>query len=297
MKKILIPVLLVIILLSSSYCQGKKTDETFSFIFLTDIHLKPEKNAPEGFSKAIKKINSLKPDFVISGGDQIDDALEQNYERADLLFNLYSKMIKEFQMPIYNVVGNHDIFGIYEKSGIDPSHPMYGKKMFEKKLNKKFYSFEHKGWHFIILDSVKPVNNHSYIGEIDPEQIEWLKSDIGTLDKKTPVVLVAHVPFYTIMPQIDKRFKYEKFTIGNSSEILNLFKEHNLKFVLQGHVHNYEAILSHGIWFISGGAVCANWWEGPLHGMEEGFVEFKISGKEFTWKYIDYGWEINPKTE
>ncbi|MCK5220594.1 MAG: metallophosphoesterase [Candidatus Aminicenantes bacterium] len=295
MKRTLIPVLLIFILIFTTYCNEPDKSESFSFVFMTDVHLKPENNAPEGFKKAIAKINSLEPAFVISGGDQIDDALEQSYERADLLFNMYSEIVKNLEMPIYNVLGNHDIFGIYKKSGIDPAHPLYGKKMFEKKLNKKQYSFDHKGWHFIILDSVQPAEGDSYTGEIDPQQMNWLKTHILVLNKKTPVVLATHVPFYTIMPQLDKRFKYEKFSISNSTDVLELFKDHNLKFVLQGHVHNYEAIFSNGIWFISGGAVSANWWEGQLHGMEEGFVEFHINGEEFTWQYIDYDWEVRNK--
>ncbi len=295
MKKKLIPIILTltIFLASTTFCTKTERRDNFSFIFMTDVHLKPENNAPEGFKKAIEKINLLKPDFVISGGDQIDDALEQNYERADLLFNMYKKIVKILRMPVYNVLGNHDIFGTYKKSGVLPEHPEFGKKMFEKRLNKKYYSFDHKGWHFIILDSIKPTDNDSYTGEIDPEQMEWIKGHLLALDKKVPVIIATHAAFHTIMPQIDKRFKYEKFTIQNSQEVLGLFRDHNLKFVLQGHVHNYEAIFSHGIWFISGGAVSANWWEGPLHGMEEGFVEFHITGEEFTWEYIDYGWEVN----
>ena len=84
MNKKLIPILIITILFFTS-CSSRKNEESFSFVFMTDVHLMPEENAPEGFRKAIEKINSLKPDFVISGGDQIDDALAQPYERADLL--------------------------------------------------------------------------------------------------------------------------------------------------------------------------------------------------------------------
>ena len=61
----------------------------FSFVFMADIHLTPERNAVQGFKKAIKTVNNLAPDFVITGGDLIMDALEQTYERADSLYNLY----------------------------------------------------------------------------------------------------------------------------------------------------------------------------------------------------------------
>ncbi|MEN8152919.1 MAG: metallophosphoesterase [Acidobacteriota bacterium] len=271
--------------------------ESFTFVFMTDVHLMPEMEAVEGFEKAIKEINRINPAFVISGGDQIDDAIEQNYERADLLFNLYTNGIKKINVPVYNVLGNHDIFGVFAGDGVKKDHPLLGKKMFTSRLNKKYYSFDLKGWKFIIIDSIKLKKDNSYIGEIDQEQINWLKELLKTTDKKTPLVIATHVPFFTIMPQLDKRFNYKKFTINNSLDVLELFKDHNLKFVLQGHVHNYENIYSRGIWFISGGAVCAGWWEGPLHGMEEGFVEFTITGEDFTWKYIDYGWEVPGKKD
>jgi len=292
-KKILIPAFIFIALFFTISGERSNKDDSFSFVFMTDVHIRPEKNAVEGFSKAIKEINRIEPDFVISGGDQIDDALEQNFERAKLLFDLYSESVKNFKMPIYNILGNHDIFGIYEKSGIKKSHPLFGKKMFVSRLNKKTYSFDHKGWHFIILDSIDFKEDNSYIGHVNSDRIEWLKTHLQKIDKTKPIVIAAHVPFFTIMPQLDKRFKIEKFSINNALEVLELFKDHNLKFVLQGHVHNYEAIYSGGIWFISGGAICGEWWDGPFHGMQEGFVKFTLSGEKFSWEYVDYGWEVH----
>ena len=59
---------------------------------MADIHLTPERNAVQGFKKAIKTVNNLAPDFVITGGDLIMDAIEQPYERADSLYTLYSEI-------------------------------------------------------------------------------------------------------------------------------------------------------------------------------------------------------------
>ena len=78
----------------------------------------------------------------------------------------------------------------------------------------------------------------------------------------------------------------------NSLELLKLFGDHNLKLVLQGHLHIVEEAYINGIRFITGGAVSASWWEGPRQGMEEGYVLLKIKGEEIDWDYIDYGWEI-----
>ncbi len=74
--------------------------------------------------------------------------------------------------------------------------------------------------------------------------------------------------------------------------MLDAFEGHNLKLVLQGHLHILEEAYINGITFITGGAVCAKWWEGTRDGMEEGYVLLKVKGEEIDWEYIDYGWEV-----
>lgn len=47
---------------------AKQPANEFSFVFMTDIHVQPEKNAEAGFRAAINKVNELNPEFVITGG-------------------------------------------------------------------------------------------------------------------------------------------------------------------------------------------------------------------------------------
>ena len=82
-------------ILSYSGCKSdKKEKNEFGMAFLTDIHLQPEDDAIKGFTQALDTVNMLKPDFVITGGDLIMDALEQSFGRADSLYNLYMEVIK-----------------------------------------------------------------------------------------------------------------------------------------------------------------------------------------------------------
>ncbi len=290
-KKWIILVLTAVFLVSGTSIQAE--DNGFQFVFFTDVHLQQEKNAVYAFDKAIQKINQLQPDFVISGGDNITDALGQTFETADRLYNLYGRSIKKLKMPIYHVLGNHDVFGIYKESGVKSTHPEFGKKMFSHRLGKTHYAFSHKGWHFIILDSVLLTEEGKYVGGVDDTQVQWLQRHTSGLDRKTPIVIVLHIPFYSIMPQMDPRFKTEVFTINNSGTILSLFANLNLKLVLQGHVHYHEVIKAGGVTYISGGAVCANWWDGPHQGIEEGFLLVSVEENNFTWEYIDYGWDAD----
>lgn len=284
----LVLLFLVVQIIFSSACRPK--EEGFSFVFYSDVHLQTEKNAVQGFDKALTRINDLQPDFVISGGDNITDALAQSYETADGLYNLYQKSTAALKAPLYNVPGNHDVFGVVPESGVSPEHPEFGKKMFTNRLGKLYQSFDFKGWHFILLDSVLITEDGRYKGGVDDAQMEWLKQHLAGVDPAAPIVVATHVPFYSTIPQRDPRFKTDVFLIKNSTAVLDLFKNHNLKLVLQGHVHYHEVIQAGGIYFITGGAVCGAWWDGPLHGSEEGFLHVKISGDDLTWEYVDYGW-------
>jgi 3',5'-cyclic AMP phosphodiesterase CpdA len=291
-RKIL-PILALLLVFGSISC--RKTSPDFSFVFLTDIHLQPELNAIEGYKKAIEAVNELKPDFVITGGDQIMDALGVTYERAEMLFDLYIETSKEFNMPVYDTLGNHDIFGLSVESGIDPNHPEYYKKMYENKLGKTYHSFDHGGWHFMIIDSIDKTVDRTYFGRVDSEQMAWITDDLKDIGKETPIVLATHIPFVSIIKQIrvgSTEANSEGWVIVNSKEVLELFQGFNLKLVLQGHLHSLEEINVGGITFLTGGAVSSNWWEGTYYSLEEGFVLIKIKEDKLEWEYIDFGWEV-----
>ncbi|MBN1338392.1 MAG: metallophosphoesterase [Bacteroidales bacterium] len=280
-------------------CENKKQPQApeneFTFAFMTDIHLQPESNATEGFNAAIDTLNRLLPDFVITGGDLIMDALGVNYERADRLYTLYKEASARFQMPVYNTMGNHEIFGIYPESGVTAGHPEYGEKMFENRIGKRYFSFSHQGWLFIILDSVDDTGKGSYTGVISREQIEWLKSLLAKTDTLTPVAISVHIPLLTTFLQYNYgplECNSETLVVTNASEVLDLFKKHNLKLVMQGHTHFLEDLYVNRIHFISGGAVSARWWKGANRGLEEGFLLFRVKGENFSWEYIDYGWKV-----
>jgi 3',5'-cyclic AMP phosphodiesterase CpdA len=289
----IIPIVVLFLVFGGISC--KQASHDFSFAFLTDIHLQPELNALEGYKKAIKTVNELKPDFVITGGDQIMDALGVTYERAEMLYDLYIETTQELDMPVYNTLGNHDIFGLSAGSGVDPSHPEYYKKLFQNKVGITYQSFDHQGWHFMIIDSIDKTVDRTYLGRVDAEQMAWIAEDLKNIGKETPIVLATHIPFISIIRQIrvgSTEANSEGWVIVNSKEVLELFQGYKLKLVLQGHLHSLEEINVGGIKFLTGGAVSSNWWEGQYYGLEEGFVMIKIKEDALEWEYIDFGWEV-----
>jgi Icc protein len=296
LKQLSIAILLIgLCLVLVQGCQDTGHKDSFRFVFMTDIHVQPELKADQGFRTAIAKVNELKPDFVITGGDLIMDALEQSYERSTNLYDLCNSLCKEFAMPVYHTIGNHEVFGLYEKSGISPDHPEYGKIMFMNRIgnNKTYQSFDYMNWHFMLLDSIGFTDDRHYIGQIDSTQIEWIKNDLKNVDKNTPIIISTHIPFVSVTEQIDKGGTATLppfLAVVNSNEVLSLFNGYNLKLVLQGHLHIVEEVIYNNTHFVTGGAVCGKWWEGPLKGFPEGFVVVDIDHDDFTWHYQSYGW-------
>lgn len=127
---------LLVSVIFSFRCDLFRGEDSFRFVFMTDIHVQPELRGAEGFESAIDYVNRLnpKPAFILTGGDLIMDALGQTYGRADSLYILFQQNIKKFQLPIYHCIGNHEVFGLYARSGVNPDHPEYGKKMFMNRL-------------------------------------------------------------------------------------------------------------------------------------------------------------------
>ncbi|MDC6390425.1 metallophosphoesterase [Maribacter sp. PR1] len=276
--------------------------EGFSFVFMTDIHLQPERGAQEAFQKVIDTVNKLHVDFVLTGGDLVYDALRGNFNRSDSLFRTYSTSIKKFDVPVYNTIGNHELFGIYRESDIKTNHPDYKYGMYERYLGKRYYSFDHKGWHFISLCSIEE-KDQRYIGLIDDEQKQWLKDDLAQLDTETPIVLSTHIPFISTYNQRYPKNKVKEVPnelwIYNRDEILKLFNDLDLKLVLQGHMHWIEDInLQNKTRFITGGSVAGrpswrrkNNRNDGIHYDEEGFMVIHVKNGNISWNYIDNKWE------
>lgn len=279
---LLITVLLIFVFnVNTEASSRSKRNGKFKFAFFTDIHLnKGDNNCFQGLEKAINCAKSEGVDFIITGGDQVDvDGLGKDDQTAFELYDRYSKATSNIGLNYYAAIGNHDRFW-----GCDKNDPLYNEGLFEKFLNKSYYSFDHKGWHFVVLNTSNSV--------VDEKQKEWLVADLDGVGGETPIVVVAHVPFISLY-YVALQGRYTSTdTFSNSKEILDMFKGKNLKLVLQGHQHLYEEIKILGIQFITAGAVSASWWGGDYHGTEEGFLQVECKGDEFSWEYVDYGWEV-----
>jgi 3',5'-cyclic AMP phosphodiesterase CpdA len=205
--------------------------------------------------------------------------------------------VKNLDFPAYPVLGNHDVFGVNPKSLVSSDHPEYGKRMFASRIGggKTYRSFDFRDWHFVLLDSIQVTAALSYEGGIDEEQFDWLKKDLYSVGVERPVVLVTHIPFFSILPtfQIGSTEPVPaSIVVKNAKEILEFSSRFNVRLILQGHVHIVEEHGYKNQEIITSGAVCGNWWKGPRMGHPEGFAVYTIDGGRIHWTYRSYGWKV-----
>src|SRR5580698_8655858 len=212
----------------SGFAAPAPSPEPFTFLFLTDAHIQPELNAAIGTDMAFKKARTIKADFAINGGDHVFDSLGVPKQRALQLFDLYGKTEQDLGLKVYHTVGNHDVLGIYTASGIPATDPLYGKKLFEDHFGKAYYSFDHKGHHFIVLDSIGITDDHAYEGRIDAAQLQWLAADLAALPAGKPIIVTVHIPlvsaYGSYLPEVPKPPAHHSLTVANANEVLALFE-------------------------------------------------------------------------
>jgi len=280
----------------------------FRFVHLTDIHIAPERNAPEGLRACLAAIDSLnpKPDFILTGGDNIMDALDQTRERATSLYELLKKTMSDHAgLPVKYCLGNHEVFGWSNKKGVKPTDPLYGKKMFCEMhdLPCTYYRFDHKGWRFFVLDDVQPAVDPAkndppfgYVSYIDEAQMEWLEGELHEKPAAMPAAVVCHIPIFSVTVFEDSKDRDARnvphaLMCRGARALTELLNRHNVRLALSGHLHQVDQVKFRDVTFVCDGAVSGGWWGGPFKGFEEGFgvLDLAADGR-LKHYYHDYGW-------
>ena len=264
-------------------------------VFFTDVHASAQWETPLALSRAAKAINDERPELVIGGGDFIYDGFEVSAATADPQWDVYMEMHRAIRAPVEPILGNHDLVAVRPNDGTKPSADP--RSVFRQKLglDRTWRVVDAKGYRFFLLDSVEISDDElMYHGGISSEQLVWLGSELGRTDTDTPIVVATHIPFLSAIPQATKGAITPlgaNHLVVNNREVLELFTNHNLLLVLQGHLHAEEMLRWQGTTFITCGAVCGNKWRGPQYGTPEGFGIVNLRPNRVDWEYKTYGWE------
>jgi len=215
----------------------------FRFAHISDAHIqhihgtKFVRNWDRGLIRAVAEANLLepKPDFVIFGGD-----LAQLGKKSELDHG--AEMLAKLNYKVYPVMGEHDYY-------LDLG------KYWSELYGPHTYSWDHKGVHFVVLNSILTYDDWTYrrwptdmermvemagldnpngspfmVGE---KQRAWLQKDLRKVKQDTPVVVFSHSP-------IQKIFKPWNFWTEDAEEVQALLHPFDHVTVIYGHVHQIQ---------------------------------------------------------
>jgi len=221
----------------------EKNTQQFTFVQITDIHLDAIEEHKVFFEKALREINKINPAFVIATGDLVLEAERVTISQAKEWYDIYSDSIKNLDVPVFNMVGNHDVVGIHYKKDIS-TEPGYNKEMYRDYFGPAYYSFDWSSYHCVVLDPNEFLDGNQFY-KIPDYQVEWLRENLSYREGK-PLLVFFHEP---------------TISWEDRTEVLNLLNQHTTK-MFSGHWHMDILIDSQGIPEQVTGALCGEWWRG-----------------------------------
>jgi 3',5'-cyclic-AMP phosphodiesterase len=189
----------------------------FTFVQISDSHIGFNKPANTDVTAtlqaALAKIDAApgSPDFLIHTGDLTHTSKPGEFDALDQILSP--------RRQVFYVPGEHDTSVDDGKMYLD----RYGKGT----RGNGWYSFDHKGVHFIGLVNVVQLEG---MGKLGQAQLDWLKQDLHGVKSSTPIVLFAHIPLWAVYPQWG-------WGTSDSEQAFAMLKRFGSVTVLNGHIH------------------------------------------------------------
>jgi 3',5'-cyclic AMP phosphodiesterase CpdA len=193
----------------------------FTFVQISDTHVGFNKPAnPDvvgSLRRAIGEINALPatPAFVVHTGDVSHLSKPEEFGQA-------KELLAEIKVDHRHIVpGEHD--------ALDDGLTGYLEQFDHDGRKRPYFSFDQSGAHFIGLSNVENFKAKT-MSSFGDEQIAWLKNDLEGVSHSTPVIVMAHIPMWTV---------YEQWGWGtaDAAAALALLKPYGSVTVLNGHIH------------------------------------------------------------
>lgn len=284
---------------------SKTKTKLFRIVHITDMHIFPAAEVEKAINALLQELHSMekKPDFVLNTGDNIMDALKHPKEEVIAQWEVWKSYFKDkLKYPLHNCIGNHDVWGWGINNAALEKDPLFGKAwaMSLLGLKERYYSFNHKGWKFICLDSsFQDKSHHAYTAKLDEDQFQWLKNELKNTARETPVCIASHIPilspavFYDGDNEKDGNWDVPGAWMHiDSRKIKDLFYKYpNIKAALSGHVHLADTTEYLGVRYICNGAVCGGWWKGkyqefgPAYAVIDFFSDDSVNSKLIQYNF------------
>lgn len=169
------------------------------------------------FEKAVRALNTLQPEFVISVGDLIEGYTEEPTQSVRE-WNEFQSFVARLEMPFFFVPGNHDL-----------SNPMMAAE-WKRRFGRPFYHFIYRDALFLALTSEsKPGDKEPSLGA---EQLAYCQKVLRDYPNVRWTFLFLHRPLWSYGP--------DKLGAGTGWPELELALAGRRFTAFCGHHHRYE---------------------------------------------------------
>ena len=199
----------------------KAATGALTFVQISDTHIGFKKEAnPDvvgSMRKAIAEINGMvqRPAFVVHTGDLTHLSKPEEFGNV-------RDLLQEVRVDrVHTVPGEHDT--------LDDGVTGYLKHFDHDGNGRAYYSFDQGGVHFVGLNTVLNFRLGT-LAALGDDQLAWLEADLSHVSHSTPIVVLAHIPMWTIWAPWG-------WGTADSAQAMALLRPYGSVTVLNGHIH------------------------------------------------------------
>ena len=223
----------------------KVCQDEFRLMVFTDLHLTGDKVDDDlrqfhgsfypDFRESAVRMLEKGPAYTLCLGDMTTDG---KWYRNSFALPEYLAELKDYPMPIFHIMGNHD--NDQKGKGSFEEWATIAERRYKEEIGPDYYSMNIGGVHFLMLDDIvtfgprkdgcpalDPIGKFGFSYMFDDEQLEWIRKDLRYVPEDVPLVVCFHVPL----------FKDGRKVVHNAEDLLGLLEPYRKVDLLCGHFH------------------------------------------------------------
>ena len=213
--------------------------------------------------RAIERINEIKPDLVLLGGDMT--------QRPGDVEKEWPELVERIKSPWMITPGNHDMGNRVTQGNLSRFRKVFGRDREARDV---------KGWRIIAGNS-----QFWHPTELKEEQAEyesWVKSELESAKAYGgKVILASHIPPFAFIP--DEKDSYDNHPLNGRLARLESYVASGARFYLSAHQHRLVVRGYRNLVILGAEAACDNFDFRP-----QGFRLFEVRGDfSYSWNLIE----------
>lgn len=230
--------------------------EEWTFGVIADPHIYMYNWADGQLAGNLRGWVAAKADFGVAVGDLgTGKSLQPDGDGQTRQMDKFARTIQAVAgcPPVVVSMGNHEMDGDGKKAWLDALYPgVVGPIEGNGNDRSFFYSFDHRGCHFVCLDANRTSPDRkrkSYFGTIPEDELAWLEKDLDANKGKLTFVFL-HEPIEQV------HYDTPYYLLKNRARLIDILRRRpDVKWIFHGHLHYADHVRAWGLNVVH----CGSW--------------------------------------